>query len=134
MPGVEDLVDVLVALAVAGLGEVRVRELVDERELGRAADHGVDVHLGAAPCPPTVPRRCGTDLEPDGERGRLGPVVRLEVADHDVDPLVARLPALLEHPVGLPDPGGHPEQDPVAATHRCPSCARTGCGRAGRSA
>ena len=43
--GVEDLVDVLVALLVARPGRVRVRELVDERELGLAADHRVDVHL-----------------------------------------------------------------------------------------
>ena len=46
-PGREDLVDVLVALAVARLGQVRVGELVDERELGaRAAITRVDVHLG----------------------------------------------------------------------------------------
>ena len=43
--GVEDLVDVLVALLVAHARRVRVRELVDQRELGRAPDDGVDVHL-----------------------------------------------------------------------------------------
>ena len=43
--GGEDLVDVLVALLVAHPRRVRVRELVDERELGLARDHRVDVHL-----------------------------------------------------------------------------------------
>ena len=45
MPACEDLVDVLVALLVARSDRVRVRELVDERELGRPPDDGVDVHL-----------------------------------------------------------------------------------------
>src|SRR5262245_23934449 len=41
----EDLVDVLVALAVSSLRHVRMRELVDERKLRLAADDSVHVHL-----------------------------------------------------------------------------------------
>ena len=115
-PGGEDLVDVLVALLVAHPGRVRVRELVDQRELGRARDHRVDVHLLELELAERA-AQARHDLEPLGERGRLRPVVRLEVADHDVAALRLRLPALLEHPVGLADPGRHAEQDPVAAAH-----------------
>ena len=42
---VEQLLDVLPALLVAGAGHVRVRELVDERDCGRAREDRVDVHL-----------------------------------------------------------------------------------------
>ena len=58
------------------------------------------------------------DLEPLGERRGLGPVVRLEVADHDVAALGLRLPPFLEHPVRLADAGRHPEQDPVVPRTR----------------
>ena len=43
--GVQELVDVLPPLLVARAGDVRVRELVDERHLGRARDDRVHVHL-----------------------------------------------------------------------------------------
>ena len=52
---------------------------------GARRDDGVDVHLVELELP-----MCGAqprhDLEPFGERGRLGAVVGLEVADHDVTP------------------------------------------------
>ena len=114
--GVEDVLDVLVALLVAHPGRVRVRELVDQRQLGRARDHGVDVHLLELE-PAVRGSQARHRLEPLGERRRLRPVVRLEVADHDVTPLGLRLPALLQHPVGLAD-------------SRRPSRAGSGSGRA----
>ena len=55
------------------------------------------------------------DFEALGEGRRLGAVVRLEVADHDVPPLLLRLPAFEEHAVRLADSRRHPEQDPVVA-------------------
>ena len=45
MPGVEQLLDVLPALLVARAGDVRVRELVDERDLRLPGEDRVDVHL-----------------------------------------------------------------------------------------
>ena len=129
--GGEHLVDVLVAFLVAHAVGVGVGELVDQRQLGRAADDGVDVHL--LELETAVARaQPGDDLESFGERARLGPVVRLEVADDDVAAVVLRLAALLEHPVGLADAGGHPEQDPVVAERHLRPPA--GCGRRGRSA
>ncbi len=71
------------------------------------------------------------DLEPIGERRRLRPVVRLQVADDDVAPLGLCLLSFLEHAVGLADAGGHAEQDAVVAGHVTPPA---GCGRSGRSA
>ena len=91
-------------------------ELVDERQLGRAPDHGVDVHLLELERP-VLGAQARHDLDPLGERGGLGPVVRLEVADHDVAALGLGLPALLEHPVGLSDSGCHAQEDPVVAPH-----------------
>ena len=45
-PGVDELHDVLPPLLVAPRpGDVRVGELVDERQLGSPGQHGVDVHL-----------------------------------------------------------------------------------------
>ena len=123
-PRVEDLVDVLVALLVSHARRIRVRELVDQRELRRAPDHGVDVHLVELERRRAAARRCGTTSRPSACAGGLGPVVRLEVADHDVAALLLRLPALLEHAVRLPDAGRHAEQDAVAAAHRRASSLR----------
>ena len=125
-PPVQDVLDVLVALAVARLGQIRMRELVDERELGSAPDHSVDVHLGEHRTADGGPKM-RHHLEALGERGRLGPVVRLEVADHDVDALPRGLLALLQHPVGLADPGRHAEQDPVVPSQAV--MPRRRCGR-----
>ncbi len=110
----EDLVDVLVALAVARLGQVRVGELVDERDLGAASDDRVDVHLREVEPPESAPQMRHL-FEPLGKRRGLRAVVRLEVADHDVVPFLPGLAALLEHPVRLADSCGHAEQDPVPA-------------------
>ena len=97
---VEHFLDVLPALLVPHARRVRVRELVDERELRRAPDHGIHVHLRELHRAPlrVQPRH---DFEPLGQRGGLRAVVGLEVADHDVDALLLGLPALLEHAVGL---------------------------------
>ena len=61
-PRLEQLLDVLPPLLVAGPGNVRVRELVDQRDVGCAGEHRVDVHLlelGAAVLDPAA----GNDLE-----------------------------------------------------------------------
>ena len=93
-----------------------MRQLVHEGELRPAGDDGVDVHLGEVEVSVLAPQpRHLLDAVREG-RG-LGPVVRLEVADHDVTAVVLRLAPFLEHPVGLADPRGHAEQDPVVAAH-----------------
>ncbi len=131
--GLEHLLDVLPALLVPHPGRIRVGELVDERELGRAREHGVAIHLLELQLAVlrAHPRH---DLEPFGERGRLGSVVRLEVADHDIPTLLLRLASLEQHPVRLADARCHPEQDPVVASSHRTLTLRGGCGRSGRSA
>jgi hypothetical protein len=114
--GVEDLLDVLVALAVRRARGVRVGKLVDEGELRRAAHDPLDVDL-LEPDAPVLDDPARHDLEPLGQDGRLRPVVRLEVADHDVDPVRPRLLPLEEHPVRLPDAGRGTQQDPIATAH-----------------
>ena len=99
-----------------------------ERELRRAADHRVDVHLLELERP-VLRAEPRNDLEALGEGRRLGAVVRLEVADHDVPSLLLRLPALEEHAVRLADSRRHPEQDPVMAARHQRLTPRRRCGR-----
>ena len=115
-PGFQDLVDVLVALRVSHARRVRVGQLVDEGQLRPAGDDGVEIHLGEHEVAVVAPQP-GNLLDAVRERCRLWPVVRLEVADHDVTAVVLRLAALLEHAVRLAHPRGHAQQDPVVAAH-----------------
>ncbi len=116
-PGVEELVDVLPALGVAGAGDVGVGELVDERDRGRARQDRVDVELlerGTA----VVERAARDDLEPLQERGGGGPAVGLDEADHDVGAAPGAPVRLLERRERLPHARGGPEVDPkLAACH-----------------
>ena len=95
MPGVEDLVDVLVALLVAHAGARscgRARRRARARARGAiTASTSISVELEPAVLGP----QSRHDLEPLGERRGLGPVVRLEVADHDVAARRRRLAPLL---------------------------------------
>src|SRR4249919_2986407 len=92
-------------------------ELVDEGELGGAPDDSLRIELVelerdvAAPSP-------RHNLQPFGKRRRLRAVVRLEVADHDVDAFDGGLTPFLEHPVCLADSCGSAQENPVAASHR----------------
>ena len=98
-------------------GRVGVGELVDQTQLGAAAQDRRQVHLlklGVAVGDP--PARDLLEVARLGER--LDPAVGLEVADHDVAAGLGLGLGLLEHPVGLADAGGHPEEDLVAAAAR----------------
>src|SRR5437763_44336 len=111
---VEQRLDVLPALLVAGTGHIGVGQLVDQRDLGGAGQHGVDVHLlevafavGEA--------AAGHDLEVANLLRRPGPVVGFQVADHDIGaPLVAP-PALVEHGERLADPRCRAQGDAKSA-------------------
>ena len=82
-PGPQQLLDVLPALLVAGAGDVRVGELVDERDRRLAGQDRVDVHLleGRVPVLDAVP---GDDLEVADLRGGVRPAVGLDEPDDDV--------------------------------------------------
>ena len=83
MPGVEELLDVLPALLVARARHVRVRELVDQRDLGLAGDDRVDVHLLELRAA-VRDHAAGDDLEVADLRERVRPAVGLDEPDDDV--------------------------------------------------
>ena len=106
----QDLLDVLVALRVAAAGGVGVGQLVDQGDGRPAGEHGVEVHLlqhDAAVLDP--PARHLLQLADLG--GGLRPAVRLDEADHHVDALPPQPVSLLEHVVGLADPGREAQVD-----------------------
>ena len=110
MPGLEQLLDVLPALLVPRAGHVRVRELVDERDLRPPGEHGVDVHLledAVAVAHPLA----RDDLEVADLLGRLAPAVRLDEADDDVLAVLGAAPALVQHRERLADAGRGAEVD-----------------------
>jgi hypothetical protein len=114
--GGQDLRDVLVALGVLDAGRVRVRELVDEDQLGHTRQNRREVHLLERRAPVLDPA-AGDDLEaldqPPGARAPVG----LDDPHGHVAAGVRLGVALLEHPVRLADARGHPEEDLVAARH-----------------
>ena len=124
--GLEQFLHVLPALLVARSGDVRVRELVHERHLGPARQHGVDVHL--------VERRAAVGQAPAGHhlqaldlRGGVRPAVRLHEGHDDVGAPLGAPVALAEHGEGLAHPGSRAEVDPqlaAAAANRLGQAAR----------
>ena len=116
MPGLEQLRDVLVALAVLDARRVGVRELVDEAQLGRPLQEPREIHL-AHRVAAVVDDAEGLDLQPLCLRRRLRPAVRLEHADDDVAPVLGRRATLLQHAVRLADAGRHAQEDLAAAGH-----------------
>ncbi len=80
---VEQLLDVLPALLVSRARRVRVRELVDERDLWAPGENGIDVHL-LERRPAVLDSFARHDLEVADLLGGFRPAVRLDVADDDV--------------------------------------------------
>ena len=111
MPALQDLDDVLPALLVAArAGDVGVGQLVDQRHLGMAGEHGVEVHLLEAGSP-VLDDFAGDDLEAVDQLLGERATVALDEADDDVG--APPLPAVtfVEHGVGLAHPGGGPQVD-----------------------
>ncbi len=119
----EHVLHVVVALGMREPGRVGVRELVDQAQLRRPGEDRRQVHLlqRHVPVDDAPPRH---DLEPGRLRGGVGAAVRLEVADHDVAPVLGLGLPLLQHPVGLADARGHAEEHLVAPV----LTPRAGCG------
>ena len=108
--GIEQFDDILVALGVAGAGDVGVGQFIHQRQLRVAGQQGVQVHflqhhaaiLGLAP---------RDDGQPGDQGVGLLPSVRLDIADDDVAPLALGALGGAEHGVGLADTGGHAKED-----------------------
>ena len=90
MPAFKQLLDVEIALGVAAPGRVGVGELIDEHELRPTRQHGIEIHLlEHAALVVDLPAR--DDFEPFEERLCLLAAVRLDDADHYIDPVASRL-------------------------------------------
>ena len=118
-PRVQELLDVLPALLVAGAGDVGVGQLVHQGDLGVPLQQPVEVHLleDLAPVFDAGPRE---DLEVTDLRPGIGPVIGLDVADDDVLAPRVGAPPLVEHGVGLADARGRSQVDPELATRHGP--------------
>ncbi len=100
--GGEDLLDVLPPLVVARARDVGVSELVDQHEIGPAAQDGVDIHLGDRRAA-MLHGATGHDLEIADLLGRTSPSVRLDEADDDVGPALSAPMRFVEHGERLAD-------------------------------
>ncbi len=129
-PGLEHVTHILITLLVLDPGRVRVRKLVDQTQLGLALEHSRQIHLiQSRPSVENATTR--NSLQPLPLSNGLGTPMRLEITDGDIPPVVSFGNPLLQHPVGLPDPGSHAyEYLEMAAFVRHPG----DCERSGRSA
>ena len=112
--GVAEFRDVLPALGVPrrrlAVDQVRVRQFVDQQDLGAPLQRGVEVELLAhhAAIADRLQRQAFQRLE---HALGLATAVRLDVTDHDVGPRRLGRERRLEHRVGLADPRRSPEED-----------------------
>ena len=106
-------------------GNVGVRELVDEHDVGAPGEHRVDVHLlelGAAVLDP--PAR--DDLEVAELLGGARPPVGLDDADDHVGAALVAPPALVEHRERLADAGRRSQIQTKLAPRHAPSVTHRG--------
>ena len=113
-PGVTQQLDVLVALVVRRARSVRVRQLVDQDDLRVASQDRVGIHL-LDDHPAIGNLLAGNDFQIADLRFCLRPAMRLDEADDDILPLGPQPLGLIEHGVGLADPGRGAKKDPQPA-------------------
>ncbi len=109
-PVVQQLQDILVAFRVAAARGVGVREFVDQGEGRLAGEQGVEVHLldGGPPVVHATARNEGQILQ---QEFRLPPAVGFDQSDDQIGSFGPLDLGGLQHVVGLPDTGTHPEED-----------------------
>lgn len=126
--GVQQFVDVLPALLVAGARDVGVGQFVDQRDLRVPGEDRVEVHLLQRRALVVEPP-AGDDLEAVLQCGGMPATVGLAQADHHIGAAAGPAVALVEHGDGLAHPGRRPEIDPQpASSHGYILTARTGPG------
>jgi hypothetical protein len=115
---VQQHLDVLEALGVAGAGDVGVGQLVHQRHLGPAGQHCVEVHLRQHR-PPVLDHAAGHHRQVALLLGRLDPTVRLHEADHHVGAALPAAAPLVEHGEGLAHARSRAQVDAQAAGRMC---------------
>ena len=110
MPGMEQVLDVLVALGVARAGGVGVGELVDQADRRPARQDGIDVHLAELHAAVFDDAR-GDDLEVADLLLGFVAAMGLDQTDDDVHTLGFEPVSLAEHRVGLAHSGRRAEVD-----------------------
>ncbi len=111
----QQFLDVFPALGVARSWHVGVGELVDQRDLGLAGQHGVEVHLLEGPAP-VGDHGPGDDLQAVQQGRGMRPAVRLHVGHDHVGPALGPPVALAEHVEGLPGARRCAQVDPELPT------------------
>ena len=95
---------------MAGAGRVGVGQFIHQHQLWMAPQHGVDVHFGKLDGA-VGDLQAWNDLQPADQFFGLGPPVGLDVADHDVHPLLFPLVGGLQHGIRFSDPGRVAQED-----------------------
>jgi hypothetical protein len=101
---VQQFLDVEVALGMAAAGRVGVGKLVDQHDLRRPRDDGIEVHL-LEPLPLVFDGTARDDVQPFQQRFRLPPAMGLDDTDDDVVAVPLAGAGLLQHRVSLADAG-----------------------------
>src|SRR5262249_58387666 len=111
----EDVHDVLPALLVrAGSRHVRVRQLVDEGDLGLSPQHRVKVHLPEA-ASPVLDGLAWHDLKALDQLLGAPPSMALDEADRHVGTPLLPAATFAEHGIGLAYPRGRTQVDTEVA-------------------
>ena len=108
--GGEELIDILPTMRVARPGGVRVRELVDHRDLRTTGQNRVDVHLLGRTAIGIAPAR--RDLQTAGLRRHLLSAMRVDNGEHHIRPASMPAAGLVEHRVRLADARRVSDVDP----------------------
>ena len=108
--GVQQLLDIEIALGMAAARRIGMGELVDQSELGPARQDGVDIHL-AEMMALVFDEPARDHLQPVEQGLGLLAAVGLGHADDDVDPLAALGLGRGQHLVGLADARRCPQED-----------------------
>ncbi len=111
----KDFLDVLITLCIAAAGGIRMGQFIHQRNGGPPLEHRIQVHLLQDDA--TVLDSSARHLFQIADLGNgLRSAVRFDEADHHVDALPPQPVSLLEHVVGLANPGGETKIDFQPAT------------------
>ena len=102
--GIEQFLDILEAFGMPAVRRIRMRQFIDDDEIGPARQRGIDIELHQTlvlidDCPGRQ------DFETFEKCRRIGLAVRLDEAHHNVAAFRLEPPCAGEHGIGLADPG-----------------------------